>query len=74
MRLGDREWRELIERHDGVVRVELERWRGRELDTAGDGFLAEFDAPRARFGARERSSGASTNSGSMCAQACTLEK
>ena len=32
-------------RHDSVVRVELERWRGRELDTAGDGFLAEFDGP-----------------------------
>ena len=45
VRLGDREWRELVERHDSVVRVELERWRGRELDAAGDGFLAEFDGP-----------------------------
>jgi pimeloyl-ACP methyl ester carboxylesterase len=44
-RLGDRAWRELLERHHAVVRRELERWRGREVDTAGDGFLATFDGP-----------------------------
>jgi pimeloyl-ACP methyl ester carboxylesterase len=43
--LGDRRWRELLESHHAAVRVELERWRGRELDTAGDGFLAAFDGP-----------------------------
>jgi class 3 adenylate cyclase len=43
--LGDRRWRELLERHHSVVRRELERWRGREVDTAGDGFLATFDGP-----------------------------
>jgi pimeloyl-ACP methyl ester carboxylesterase len=43
--LGDRGWRELLERHHGLVRRELLRFRGRELDTAGDGFLASFDGP-----------------------------
>ncbi len=43
--LGDRAWRERLERHHAVVRRELERWRGREVDTAGDGFLATFDGP-----------------------------
>jgi class 3 adenylate cyclase len=44
-RLGDAEWRELLARHHAVVRRELARHRGRELDTAGDGFLAAFDGP-----------------------------
>ena len=44
-RLGDRSWRELLERHHNVVRRELERYRGREIDTAGDGFFAAFDGP-----------------------------
>jgi pimeloyl-ACP methyl ester carboxylesterase/plasmid stabilization system protein ParE len=44
-RLGDRRWRELLERHHAAVRAELERHRGRELDTAGDGFMAAFDGP-----------------------------
>jgi len=43
--LGDRAWRELLERHHSVVRRELTRFRGREIDTAGDGFLAAFDGP-----------------------------
>jgi class 3 adenylate cyclase len=43
--LGDRRWRELLEAHHAVVRRELERFGGRELDTAGDGFLAAFDGP-----------------------------
>jgi class 3 adenylate cyclase/pimeloyl-ACP methyl ester carboxylesterase len=43
--LGDRRWRELIDRHHGVVRTQLARFRGREIDTAGDGFLAAFDGP-----------------------------
>jgi class 3 adenylate cyclase len=44
-RLGDRDWRDLLERHNGIVRRQLERFRGQELDTAGDGFLASFDGP-----------------------------
>jgi pimeloyl-ACP methyl ester carboxylesterase len=43
--LGDRRWRELLDAHDGAVRRQLERFRGREVNTAGDGFLATFDGP-----------------------------
>jgi class 3 adenylate cyclase/pimeloyl-ACP methyl ester carboxylesterase len=43
--IGDRAWKELLERHHAVVRHELGRFRGREIDTAGDGFLATFDGP-----------------------------
>ena len=43
--LGDRGWKELLEAHHDAIRRELERFRGRELDTAGDGFLASFDGP-----------------------------
>jgi class 3 adenylate cyclase len=43
--LGDRAWRELLERHHAVVRRELTRFRGEERDTAGDGFFATFDGP-----------------------------
>jgi class 3 adenylate cyclase len=40
--LGDRRWRELITRHHAVIRRELKRFGGREIDTAGDGFLVTF--------------------------------
>jgi class 3 adenylate cyclase len=43
--LGDRAWRELLERHHAIVRRELARFRGEERDTAGDGFFATFDGP-----------------------------
>jgi class 3 adenylate cyclase len=43
--LGDKRWRELLERHHEAVRRELTRFSGREIDTAGDGFLAAFDGP-----------------------------
>jgi class 3 adenylate cyclase len=43
--LGDRGWRDLLEQHHRMVRAALERFRGREIDTAGDGFLAVFDGP-----------------------------
>jgi pimeloyl-ACP methyl ester carboxylesterase len=43
--LGDRRWRDLLERHNALVRAQLKRFRGRELNTAGDGFLATFDGP-----------------------------
>jgi pimeloyl-ACP methyl ester carboxylesterase len=42
---GDRGWRELIERHDELTRRQLNRFRGREIKTLGDGFLATFDGP-----------------------------
>ena len=52
--LGDRAWKELVLRHHGIVRSALERWRGVEGDTAGDGFFATFDGPaRAIHCARE---------------------
>jgi class 3 adenylate cyclase len=43
--VGDRAWRDLLERHHRFVRGVLARWRGREVDTAGDGFFAVFDGP-----------------------------
>jgi class 3 adenylate cyclase len=43
--LGDRRWRDVLEGHHDLVRRELGRFRGREIDTAGDGFLATFDGP-----------------------------
>ena len=45
--LGDRAWRELIQLHHAIVRSALRRHGGREVDTAGDGFFAVFDAPAA---------------------------
>ena len=42
---GDRGWRELIERHDELTRRQLDRFRGQEVKTLGDGFLATFDGP-----------------------------
>jgi class 3 adenylate cyclase len=43
--LGDRAWRDLLAQHHASVRRELARFRGEELDTAGDGFFATFDGP-----------------------------
>jgi class 3 adenylate cyclase len=43
--LGDARWRDLVSRHHAAVRRQLDRFRGRELDTAGDGFFAAFDGP-----------------------------
>jgi class 3 adenylate cyclase len=43
--LGDRRWRDLLDNHHTVIREQLTRFRGREIDTAGDGFFAAFDGP-----------------------------
>lgn len=43
--LGDRAWADVVSRHHAIVRTALERWRGAENDTAGDGFYATFDGP-----------------------------
>ena len=43
--LGDHKWRELLDAHDRTVRRQLEQFRGREVDTAGDGFFVTFDGP-----------------------------
>jgi class 3 adenylate cyclase len=44
-KLGDSRWRVLLDEHDTIVRQELVRFAGREIDTVGDGFLATFDGP-----------------------------
>lgn len=44
-RLGDRHWKQLLETHDGIVRSELERFRGHSVKSTGDGVLATFDGP-----------------------------
>lgn len=43
--MGDARWRELVQSHHGLVRRQLVRYRGAEIDTAGDGFFASFDGP-----------------------------
>ncbi len=43
--LGDDHWRDLLDSHDTVVRRELHRFGGREVNTAGDGFVATFSSP-----------------------------
>jgi len=43
--VGDRRWRDLLDAHDRMIRGALERYRGREIKTTGDGFLAAFDGP-----------------------------
>ncbi|MGZ4139889.1 MAG: adenylate/guanylate cyclase domain-containing protein [Actinomycetota bacterium] len=43
--MGDKPWRDLLQRHHAAVRIELQRFHGREVDTAGDGFFATFDGP-----------------------------
>ena len=43
--IGDGAWRDLLERHNQAIRRELGRFRGREVETVGDGFLATFDGP-----------------------------
>ena len=42
---GDRLWRDTLNRHDAIVRAEVQRYRGREVNTTGDGFVACFDGP-----------------------------
>jgi len=44
--MGDRDWHALLDAHDAVVRAQLTRFRGREVSTSGDGFLAMFDGPQ----------------------------
>jgi class 3 adenylate cyclase len=45
VRVGDRRWSELLNAHDTAVRTELDRFRGREVKSTGDGVLATFDGP-----------------------------
>jgi class 3 adenylate cyclase len=43
--LGDQRWRDVLDHHDEVMRHQLDRFRGTEIKTTGDGFLAAFDGP-----------------------------
>jgi class 3 adenylate cyclase len=45
--MGDARWRQVLEQHNRLIRTQLERFRGREIDTTGDGFLALFDSAAA---------------------------
>ena len=69
--LGDRGWRQLLERHHALVRRELMRFRGRELDTAGDGFLRPSTDLHARSAAPARSSTACASSTSRSGSVST---
>jgi class 3 adenylate cyclase len=60
LRLGDSAWRELLMEHNQQTRGELNRFRGREIQTTGDGFLAVFDGP-ARAAKRSLSENWATN-------------
>ena len=63
-RIGDRAWRDLVERHHGIVRAMIARYRGVEVDTAGDGFFATFDGPaRGALCAADRRGGSSPRTG-----------
>jgi class 3 adenylate cyclase len=49
-RIGDRSWSELLEHHDRVMKGEIDRFRGRLVNTTGDGVLATFDGPGRAIG------------------------
>jgi hypothetical protein len=55
--LGDRRWREILDRHDRAARSEVERFRGRFVKSTGDGILATFDAPTRALRLRLRARG-----------------
>ena len=69
--LGDRAWRGRLDDHDAMVRSELERFRGREINTTGDGFIATFDGPAGASAARVRYAMARGVSGSRSGSGCT---
>ena len=69
--LGDSRWRELLESHDALVRRQLDRHRGREVKTLGDGFLATFDGPARAIRCARRSATRCGGSGWRSAPGCT---
>jgi pimeloyl-ACP methyl ester carboxylesterase len=69
--LGDTRWRQLLGQHHACVRQQLARFRGVELDTAGDGFSPASTGPPARSAARWRSATRYTTSACRCGWACT---
>jgi hypothetical protein len=69
--LGDRRWRELLERHHAVVRALLSRYRGREVDPRATGSSLTSTVQRGAFAARRRSSTPCGRSASRSGRACT---
>ena len=69
--LGDHAWNDLARRHHAVVRDALVRWRGIEVDTAGDGFYATFDGPARAIRCALDLTGGFGSSGSRSARGCT---
>jgi class 3 adenylate cyclase/pimeloyl-ACP methyl ester carboxylesterase len=61
--VGDRAWRDLLAKHQQTARREIARFRGRELDTAGDGFFASFDGPARAIKCAQEIVSAATGSG-----------
>ena len=72
--LGDSRWRSLLEQHHTAVRRELEQFRGSEIDTAGDGFLATFDGRHEQSGAHRRFGAPCARSVSTSRPECTPGK
>ena len=69
--IGDDRWRRLLDAHDAAVRRQLVRFRGREVNTTGDGFLAAFDGPARASSARSQSSRTPRRSASTCVPVST---
>ena len=69
--LGDSAWSDLLEKHDALVRAELRRFGGQEVDTAGDGFLASFTSPTAAIRCARAVREAAANAGSRSASVFT---
>ena len=69
--LGDAGWREVRARHDQIVRSQIARYRGREIKTMGDGFLATFDGPARGVRCAKAIAAAVRPSGSRYGQDCT---
>ena len=69
--IGDRDWRALLDAHDAVVRAQLVRFRGREVNTSGDGFLAMFDGPQRAIRCAMAIRDAVQSSALNCAPGCT---
>jgi class 3 adenylate cyclase len=69
--LGDLRWRDLLSQHHAVIRRQLVRFWGTELDTSGDGFFATFDGPTRAIRCACAISEAVKQLGSRCAPACT---
>ena len=70
-RARDRRWRDLLDQHDAVVRRQLERRHGTEVNTTGDGFVAGLDGPAGRSDARSRTATWPASWVSRCAAAST---